>query len=738
MLRRGRARSTMSDDERKMSGRRKRGREWEVFEDVVAYWAKVKNDGKYDLSYLDKLVFSWSVADIFDKNLFRSKVKRIPDTFTSFACPLIEEVHADIFSSLDSYAHANFIEVIQVKKLDNKKSIFAFEVAEPLKDGKSRETYEPTDCDIIVVSAQKPKHVSDLTQNNASFVLGSVLKSGGGDEFPSNCCIVQLSSDIPVEPYPQIKIPKGPLFFVFLINMKTYNRIWKCLHLGANDANLDEHVNKRSTPLVNKVWQFKPKLCQPFRRKAIEYGSSSCSQLSQSLAHRVVDGLGLEKFNLNDSQLKAVADCVSVMDNSPSIKLLWGPPGTGKTKTISTILWAMLIKGRKTLACAPTNTAVLEVAARIVKLVVESSDGSVFLNDIVLFGNKRKMKLDGDNDLSVVYLKSRAERLLPCFVPNTGWRHCLCSLIDLLENSVTKYRFSTKGKIFKHYLKEDYNKLSGNLRGCIAVLYSDHPRNPETGRSFQCMLEVLELVKILHAVINAVHGGDIWSNELLESKIEDDVDPALWPLQLASIRIDSCNKSKFRAARSLCVQELRYLRTNLELPNCYSTRSVQLYLLPRTRCIICTVSSSFKLYDVPMGNSPLGICGPHRKPKSMICPELLIIDEAAQLKECETLIPLQLPGIRHAVFIGDEYQLPALVKSKISDSANFGRSVFERLSSLGCSKHLLNIQYRMHPEISKFPVATFYDGKISDGPNVSNKNYDKRLLAGTLLGHIHL
>jgi senataxin len=69
---------------------------------------------------------------------------------------------------------------------------------------------------------------------------------------------------------------------------------------------------------------------------------------------------------------------------------------------------------------------------------------------------------------------------------------------------------------------------------------------------------------------------------------------------------------------------------------------------------------------------------------------------------------------------------------QISDSANYGRSVFERLSSLGYSKHLLNIQYRMHPEISKFPVGTFYDDNISDGPNVSHKDYNKRFLGGKL------
>lgn len=40
----------------------------------------------------------------------------------------------------------------------------------------------------------------------------------------------------------------------------------------------------------------------------------------------------------------------------------------------------------------------------------------------------------------------------------------------------------------------------------------------------------------------------------------------------------------------------------------------------------------------------------------------------------------------------------------------------------------------MHPEISKFPVACFYDGKISDGPNVTCKGYEKRFLTGKMFG----
>ncbi|KAK9117963.1 hypothetical protein Scep_016056 [Stephania cephalantha] len=68
--------------------------------------------------------------------------------------------------------------------------------------------------------------------------------------------------------------------------------------------------------------------------------------------------------------------------------------------------------------------------------------------------------------------------------------------------------------------------------------------------------------------------------------------------------------------------------------------------------------------------------------------KMLVVDEAAQLKECELLIPLQLPGIQHMILIGDDCQLPATIKSTTSQEADFGRSLFERMVSLGAEKAL--------------------------------------------------
>lgn len=60
--------------------------------------------------------------------------------------------------------------------------------------------------------------------------------------------------------------------------------------------------------------------------------------------------------------------------------------------------------------------------------------------------------------------------------------------------------------------------------------------------------------------------------------------------------------------------------------------------------------------------------------------------------------------------------------------------MFQRLVLLGHPKHLLNVQYRMHPAISRFPNREFYGKQILDGPNVKERTYEKRFLNGNMYG----
>ncbi|KAI3794403.1 hypothetical protein L1987_37034 [Smallanthus sonchifolius] len=133
----------------------------------------------------------------------------------------------------------------------------------------------------------------------------------------------------------------------------------------------------------------------------------------------------LKSFELDSSQEAAVLSCVASRDcdHKSTVKLIWGPPGTGKTKTISSLLVMLLRMKCRTLTCAPTNIAVLGVAKRVMSLVRDSLVYDTYgLGDIVLFGNGEKMKIDKCKDFSNIFLNLRVKILADCLAPLSGWK----------------------------------------------------------------------------------------------------------------------------------------------------------------------------------------------------------------------------------------------------------------------------------------------------------------------------
>lgn len=98
--------------------------------------------------------------------------------------------------------------------------------------------------------------------------------------------------------------------------------------------------------------------------------------------------------------------------------------------------------------------------------------------------------------------------------------------------------------------------------------------------------------------------------------------------------------------------------------------------------------------------------------------ESVIIDEAAQSIELSALIPLKY-GCSKCILVGDPKQLPPTVLSREAARFQYEQSLFVRMQTNHPKDvHLLDTQYRMHPEISSFPSAAFYEGKLLDGPNM--------------------
>ncbi|XP_044385845.1 probable helicase MAGATAMA 3 [Triticum aestivum] len=317
-----------------------------------------------------------------------------------------------------------------------------------------------------------------------------------------------------------------------------------------------------------------------------------------------------------------------------------------------------------------------------------------------------------DENLAKIFLDRRVYRLVNVA---TSWRHYVNHMLELLAKPLCMHslylkdvRSERRGDIlrlqgvgdaelerrrkvtFNEFFIDNYECHEEALRHCFETLHNDLPLS---ARRFDYLDETLRSLEAF--------------GKLLRSEPER---------PLGKLFFKNGGWPEFQEARALCLNKLEHLPDWFDLLPSDSSK-IEDYVLNNATIILCTAASSFNL----------------RRVRDFQPFELLVIDEAAQLKECESLIPLQL-GIHRAVLIGDECQLPALVKSKLSAEAGFGRSLFERLCLLGHPKHLLDVQYRMHPEISKFPISSFYCRKVTDGPNVLHRDYERKLLDGPMYG----
>ncbi|UYV80578.1 UPF1 [Cordylochernes scorpioides] len=92
----------------------------------------------------------------------------------------------------------------------------------------------------------------------------------------------------------------------------------------------------------------------------------------------------------------------------------------------------------------------------------------------------------------------------------------------------------------------------------------------------------------------------------------------------------------------------------------------------------------------------------------------ILIDESMQATEPECMVPVVL-GAKQLILVGDHCQLGPVVMCKKAARAGLSQSLFERLVVLGIRPLRLEVQYRMHPQLSKFPSNFFYEGSLQNG-----------------------
>ncbi|KAL0847962.1 hypothetical protein Bca101_021209 [Brassica carinata] len=523
----------------------------------------------------------------------------------------------------------------------------------------NRTKYEPKCGDLIALTKTVgPRRVYDLNPLVLAYVF-SVKDERGFS--------IHLSTSISID--------EGFSFrsCVYLMTLTTNTRIWNALH-GCG-----------SFSLINSVLQ------------ANTHAETEHSVSSRDWGNDVMDMI--RSANLNPSQESAISSCLETRNlrDKTCVKLIWGPPGTGKTKTVATLLFALLNLRCKTVVCA--------LLLVLFKGSSSSEHSTYGLGNIVLAGNRGRMWIDSKNeDLLDVFLDHRISKL-----KKIGWKRSLELVIEFLENPESDYKKyllrweryeKERGKKnkcvllnFGEFIKKMFDSLSEILESNMVDLYTHLPK------SYISSDHVKKMVQGRDALLRVKHF-------LEENSSKDD-------FKIGSSVFDSFNKINGLDF----LQTLRSLPSRFGVPATLEDEEIRKFCLTNAHIIFCTASGAVEMTAERIGSV-----------------ELLVVDEAGQPKECESAAALQLQGLHLAVLIGDELQLPAMVQSVVCEKARFGRSLFERLVLLGHNRHLLDVQYRMHPSISLFPNIEFYGGKISDAAIVKESNYQKRFLEGNMFG----
>ncbi|XP_060791611.1 probable helicase senataxin isoform X2 [Neoarius graeffei] len=171
----------------------------------------------------------------------------------------------------------------------------------------------------------------------------------------------------------------------------------------------------------------------------------------------------------------------------------------------------------------------------------------------------------------------------------------------------------------------------------------------------------------------------------------------------------------------LNTKKLSYLKEREKLSRNFKEiddkrHDVQSRLLLNAHVICCTLSTS--------GGTLLKFAFRHLGHEPFDC---VIIDEAGQAKETETLIPL-LYRCQTLILVGDPEQLPPTVISQKAKELGYDQSLMARVCKRLCTSFtrpspsiFLSFQYRMHPYICEFPSKYIYGRNLKNDSETAQR-----------------
>jgi hypothetical protein len=433
----------------------------------------------------------------------------------------------------------------------------------------------------------------------------------------------------------------------------------------------------------------------------------------------------------NDHQKRAInASYFSQM------AVIWGPPGTGKTKTVAQAIEAHLNAGRRVLLVSHANAAVDEALAD----VAEQLKATPFYNEgkLVRLGIPQSNHLEKLTEkFPLVLLDKIAEKLGESLSKEKrGLEEEKIRLEGILDQYDTLLQAVQAVRALSSDLSSLISELSG-LSGKLSVANNELRRLEETqtkkreklieaqtSGSIKRFFKGLDPHRIQREIDHTCVVID--SKKRLAKEITDRIhilkdlqitkekeveraktvaDNLLTRVRVSVAEIE--NKKKEMTSRKDAILD-RLAEINQQLDE------IQKRILSEARLIATTLTKTFtskQFPDIPF--------------------DVLILDEASMAP----LPQLYWAASRcrgYITIVGDFLQLPPICIAEENMAKKWlGRSLFTVLDIDQVKKAirddrvtLLETQYRMAPEISLIPNSFFYQNMLKDDPSTNNRTMD--------------
>lgn len=321
--------------------------------------------------------------------------------------------------------------------------------------------------------------------------------------------------------------------------------------------------------------------------------------------------------------------------HSNIVKLLWGPPGSGKTLVITKVLRYLQHLSMRILICVPSEDHVLSLL-----MLLEESEYK--FNDHLVLDNLEGREIT--EKVRETCLQDRSQDFLCCIKMYGQLVHEMLLLLNLEmfctkkcdHESVTRCGETSLPVFTLEIFKNSFSTLVTGMRQCLLELKDRFSGMCLKNENVESIGKLLDTLEVLDNLLNH------------EIKDEKSVHQAFGLVTMAPSvpRHHECLfPEKLNSARLACSKAVETLKHSITLPKHFHERKdVENYCIQKCQVIVSSTCSNYRLLQLDTKQI-----------------DLLIVDGAANIKEYDLIVPLRLP-IRHVWMSGTENKQPTTNK----------------------------------------------------------------------------